>query len=408
MLVPPLVERIFKIPSEFTSEAKRALWITSLTFPLTFVSGSLSGLFAAVQRFDLVNIVKVLNSISIYLAGILCVYLNQNIPFIIITVLIAKILVLILQFIIARHLVPTFFKSRPSLRILKRVAGFAGWITLSNLINPLMFYVDRFLIGATLSMSALTYYSVPFDLAARLWVISTSLTMALFPAFATLLAKGDGEKTCDYFVKSIKFLVMVSGPIVCLMLAFSRTILDLWLGAEFANQSTMVLQILLISTLFDYPGIIATTLLEGAGNPRVLAIAKMAYLPIHAIIAFSALRLFGLAGAAMAIFVMRLIYAVLFTEVAMRMLSMEKSYLLSRLFPAYFSITLFAIASILLDYWASPLNLLYLLMLGFGLVGLYSMMAWMLVLDVSERLFIRTTISALLERSILKKSATRN
>ncbi len=407
-LTPILVERVFKIPPELISEGKLALWITSLTFPITFLSGSLSGLFAAFQRFGCVNLVKIINSISIYLAGLLCIYLEEDIPFIIALVLLSKVMVLAFQFLIAKQMVPSLFTIQLSRKIFHRVAAFAGWITLSNLINPLMFYIDRFLIGVVLGMSALTYYSVPFDVAARVWVISTSLTMVLFPAFATLIAEGESNKASDYFVKSIKFLVLVSGPVVCLMVAFSRTILDLWVGPEFSIQSTLVLQLLLISTLFDYPAIIASTLLEGAGKPRLIAIVKIVYLPIHALLAFVALDVLGLAGAALSVFAMRLIYSGLFTFAAIRLLNIGLAHLWGRLFPGYLTIVFFLAASLLIDYFQLSLGWSYTLALALGLVGFYGFAAWYAVLDAAERLFIRRTISTLLAQSVFKRIKMRS
>lgn len=397
-LTPFLVERVFEIPEELITEGKHALWIASFTFPLTFVSGSLNGLFAAFQRFDLVNYVKVINSVSIYIAGLLCVYVGGDVPFIVTIVLLARVFVLFFQFLKAKQTISSFFTIEISQELFRRVAAFAGWITVSNIINPLMFYLDRFLIAAILSMSALTYYSVPFDLAARVWIISISLTMALFPAFATLIAQGERDKSYEYFLKSIKFLVVASGPVVCLMLVFSGYILDIWVGAQFAAQSTLVLQLLLVSTLIDYPGIIASTLLEGAGKPRLIAMVKMAYLPIHAMLIYGALTLFGLAGAALAIFVMRLIYSTVFSWAALRLLSMRANVFFKGIWPCYLIIVIFLAVAFFVGHWTISLGWPYMLISMLVLVGIYGIAAWYWILDSTERMFIIHSVNSLLGR----------
>lgn len=403
-LTPFLVERVFNIPQDLIEEGKKALWIASLSFPVTFISGSLNGLFSAFQRFDIVNVFKIINSVSIYIAGILCIYFGSKTPFIVMFVVLAKVVVLALQVFIARHLVPFFFRFQLSRKLFRSVADFAGWIAVSNILNSLAFYIDRFIIGATLSMSALTYYSVPFDLAARLWVISTSLTMTLFPAFAILIAKDDSQKVSDYFTKSIKFLVMVSGPVVCLLLVFSRRILEIWLGEEFAAQSTLVLQLLLAATLIDYPGIIASTLLEGAGQPRQIAMVKMLYLPIHALLIYIASDIYGIVGAALALVTLRVIYSIIFTLAAMRLLNMPKSRFFRNLLPSYFIIAAFMAAGIMMNSQAFSISWSYLFGLTLLLVSVYGLVAWYVILDPAERVFIGENSKALMVWLALTKS----
>jgi len=47
---------------------------------------------------------------------------------------------------------------------LSPLINYGGWITLTNLIVPVFFYLDRFLIGSLLSLGAVAYYTAPFEL----------------------------------------------------------------------------------------------------------------------------------------------------------------------------------------------------------------------------------------------------
>jgi O-antigen/teichoic acid export membrane protein len=42
---------------------------------------------------------------------------------------------------------------------------FGGWMTVSNVISPLTVSLDRFLIGALISMTAVAYYSTSWEIA---------------------------------------------------------------------------------------------------------------------------------------------------------------------------------------------------------------------------------------------------
>ncbi len=61
---------------------------------------------------------------------------------------------------------------------------FGGWMTVSNVLGPLMVTFDRFLIGSIISIAAVAYYSIPYEVVTKLWLISSALIGVLFPAFS--------------------------------------------------------------------------------------------------------------------------------------------------------------------------------------------------------------------------------
>ena len=63
----------------------------------------------------------------------------------------------------------------------KRLLEFGGWVTVTSIIGPLMVVLDRFAIGALLGAKAVTYYTVPFQLAEKTTVLPDALSAALFP-----------------------------------------------------------------------------------------------------------------------------------------------------------------------------------------------------------------------------------
>lgn len=57
----------------------------------------------------------------------------------------------------------------------REVIRFGGWVTVSKAVGPLMMYFDRFLIGSLLTMTAVAYYTVPYELVTKLWVLVDGL-----------------------------------------------------------------------------------------------------------------------------------------------------------------------------------------------------------------------------------------
>ena len=70
---------------------------------------------------------------------------------------------------------------------------FGGWVTVTSLVSPMMIILDRFIIGALLGAKAVSYYTVPFQLADRTGIIPFALSSALFPRFVGDAPRGRAE-----------------------------------------------------------------------------------------------------------------------------------------------------------------------------------------------------------------------
>lgn len=99
----------------------------------------------------------------------------------------------------------------PSLRMEKRfmpgavkpLFSFGGWMTISNIVGPLMLYLDRFVIGAVISVTAVAYYATSYEIVTKLWIISGALIASLFPAFAAY-NNDDESRTIQLLTKVLR------------------------------------------------------------------------------------------------------------------------------------------------------------------------------------------------------------
>jgi len=159
-------------------------------------------------------------------------------------------------------------------------------------------YSDRFFIGGLCTIAAVGYYSVSFDMLSRLGIFPTSLGMTLFPAFSTL--ESDQDKLKRLYVRSLKYLLLVMGPIVLVLIIFAGDILHLWLGSDWASKTTLVFQILAIGMLFNLLSHMPGHLLEGVGRPDLKAKLFFLYLFPYAVLLWFLISKFGIVGAALA------------------------------------------------------------------------------------------------------------
>ena len=61
--------------------------------------------------------------------------------------------------------------------LVKPLISFGGWITVSNVISPIMIYIDRLIIGSLVSITAVTYYLPSYELASKILFIPGSKTI---------------------------------------------------------------------------------------------------------------------------------------------------------------------------------------------------------------------------------------
>ncbi len=67
-------------------------------------------------------------------------------------------------------------------------------MTVTNVVGPVMVTMDRFLIGAMISITAVAYYTTPYEMVTKLWLIPAAMVGVMFPAFSTSLNKTGTER----------------------------------------------------------------------------------------------------------------------------------------------------------------------------------------------------------------------
>jgi O-antigen/teichoic acid export membrane protein len=298
--VPLLVTRLFKMPPSFIGQAKLSLYILCAAMPIMLGSDALRGVLEAAQRFDWVNYVKVPSSICFYLFAALAIPFGVKVTGIVTILVLIRLATgmayLLLSFRVIPGLRSGFRFSREAVRPL---TVFGGWVMVSNLTGPLFGYLERFMIASVLSVGMLTYYSVPFDLIAKAIIFPASLAPALFPYFSYHGGRG-GSEVSDVTSRSVKYLLLVMTPITALFCFFAKDILRLWLGAQFAAQSTVVLQVLALSFFLNALAYIPYTSVQALGRPELKAILDLVALPAYALYCWWLLHKFGINGAALA------------------------------------------------------------------------------------------------------------
>lgn len=299
MLIPYLIDHMFNLPPALKQEAQSALVVAVLSLPFVIVSTGSRGVLEAFQRFDLVNWIRIPLGIFNFAAPLLvATYLANDLSEITAVLVFAR-------FIFLCATMWLCFKINPALRpvqkiqsaLLKPLFSFGGWMTLTNLIGPMMVYLDRFVIGALISMSAVAYYVTPYEAITKMWIIPSALIGALFSAFSANLA-GHVERAVKQFENATFGIFLLMLPITMLVMAYASEGLTLWLGHDFAIHAVSVFQILAIGVFINSIGRVPSVFIQAAGRPDITAKLHLLQLPIYLLGLWYALGRWGVDGAA--------------------------------------------------------------------------------------------------------------
>lgn len=283
-------------------EAIRAVYAMACAMPFMLLTAGFRGILEARHAFGVVNLIRLPMGLFTFLGPLMVVLYSQT-PGLdsIAWVLVAgRVMSCAAHAYYAWHGLP---RDRSPLNwqagLLRPLFISGGWMTVSNVISPFMGYVDRFVIGALVSASAVAYYATPQELVTKLWVIPGALTAVLFPAFAAQMARAD-EQTWALFKKAVHWLFLALLPVTVALTLFAHQLLVIWINPVFADHCALLLQIFSIGILINCLAHIPFTLIQSAGAARLTALVHLVELPIFLLILWWLTSTHGTIGAAIA------------------------------------------------------------------------------------------------------------
>ncbi|HEU5228405.1 MAG TPA: flippase [Ktedonobacteraceae bacterium] len=299
---PWYVYRVIKIPPTLQHEALVSFYWLSASLPVVVITAGLRGILEAVQEFRLATIIRIPIGIFTYLGPVLVIPLSHSVASIVAVLVVARLLACIGYFFACFAVLPDMkrvgFASPASVLSLLR---FGAWMTVSNAVSPLMLWFDRFVIAAMVSVSAAAYYAIPNEVVIRLTIVPYALLGVLFPAFSTASAH-DPERLGVLWQATLRYIFIAQFPIILLLIAFAPQWLHVWLGADFAQNSSLVARWLLAAILINSVATVPYSHLQSIGRPDITAKLQVIELFLYAGVLFVLARRFGINGVAVAWF----------------------------------------------------------------------------------------------------------
>jgi O-antigen/teichoic acid export membrane protein len=312
LLTPMITSDFLNVPEDLKVEANEAFYLIAISVPFVIGVASLRGVLEAQNRFTLLNLIKIPAGLLNYILPAIVSLYSNSLTLIILLMTLSRVLLL---FVYGYYC----FKPLPAsdgftlfdYKLVKKLLRYGSWLTVSNIIGPIMVYFDRFLIGSILTLTLLTYYTTPYEVVTKLLIIAGSATTVLFPVFTNLYIS-DRIKLNKIFSQSVKGLFFFLFPVILFFCFFSNNILEVWIGKDFVTNSSTVFQLLSIGVLLNSLAAIPFTAIQAFNRPDISAKIHLAELLPYLLILIVFARQFGIAGVALAWSLRNLVDAFMF------------------------------------------------------------------------------------------------
>lgn len=296
---PALVISLLNVSSELRDEAITALRVLALGVPIVILTAGLVGLLEARQRFATIAMIRGPLGILTFAGPLLTLQFSPSIVGATAALLISRLIALIVYFYSAARAepalnVPQWLKRQELYALL----NFGGWLTVTNIVGPLMTYLDRFLISAQLGLTSVAYYVTPYEVLSRIQMLPQAIMGVLFPAMAT--EQSQEQRLVALYVYGGKVVCWTMLPITAGFFLLAPEALLLWLGEDFRQMATPVVQWLAAGWMINTLAHPALTVLQSTGRPDLVAKTHLAELLPYLAVLWWLAASYGIAGVAAA------------------------------------------------------------------------------------------------------------
>ncbi|HJZ74199.1 MAG TPA: oligosaccharide flippase family protein [Vicinamibacterales bacterium] len=277
--------------------------IVMLIISLSVAVGTAVSVFGAVtngfQRFDLNNLVGTAASVITAAVNVAVLLAGYGL----VELVAATTAVRLLSYVVYRA---NAYRVFPAMQIrirwfrrerLREVTSLSVFMLLIDWANKLNYSVDALIIGAFLNTSAVAVWTVGQRLAEVIQRLTNQLNEVLFPTVVDNDTAERVHRLQAILVQGTRLSLATVVPMGGAMILMAAPLVQAWVGPEFAG-SVAVLQLLALTVIVRIGTATASTLLKGAGEHRLVAVANIAAAVVNVAVSVAIVAPFGLVGVA--------------------------------------------------------------------------------------------------------------
>lgn len=149
----------------------------------------------------------------------------------------------------------------------KKLFGFGYKMQVSRLGGLIAFQTDKLLITYFLGIGLVVFYQLGSRITSMMREFPLLLVSAIIPAASELNAKKDHDTLYKVYVRTSKYLALVSFPLTAFVILTAPLIMLTWMGQGY-ERSVLVIQFLAFGYFANLMGGVASSMGAGVGRPE--------------------------------------------------------------------------------------------------------------------------------------------
>lgn len=289
------------VQQDMVTDTRQALIWCAVGIPMATLTAGCRGVLEGFLKFKESNILRLMLGIANFLFPVLAVvFIEPSLTYVAVSLVIARALILALSIaqvrrdVLMKHV---FLFSGSS--VYKEFGKFGSWLTVSNLVSPLMVVSDRFFLAAIAGTAVVAYYTVPFEIVIRALIIPAALTGVYF-AYASNLNNSNALEAEKFYKAKRKQTIFLMLGIGASIVLFSKIFLTLWMGKEFAEQAWVIMALMGIGIALNGMAQMPLSAIHASGQTKVVAQIHLTEFILYIPLLYVLIERFGATGAAFA------------------------------------------------------------------------------------------------------------
>jgi len=270
------------------------LWLVVLIIPISLLSSFFRNILRGKGEITNYNKIRILESTILLLAVIIfLLILKRNIFGAVFSYVLAGIGAGLFSIFLIKKIAKLRFSLNKNL--LKDSASYGGKVYLANAMSFLNYRLDMLLIAMFLAPAAIGLYSIAVGMAEKLFMMSGTLAIVLFPKISSLSSLEANTLTPKVARHTFFIMIIVS----LLLTILAAPLIKIFFGPAFL-PSVLPLLILLPGIIaFGVGGVLAADL-GGRGRPEFAIYSSLACIIVNVILNIILIPRWGISGAAFA------------------------------------------------------------------------------------------------------------
>lgn len=183
----------------------------------------------------------------------------------------------------------------PSIIVIYEIYKYGSWVTVSNIVGPLMMYSDRFFISFIMGVDYVQFYAIPQEAMQRLLLVPGAISNSVVSKLASIQKKENWILSAESILRSGKYIFAF---VVFLFFLVSKYFFVWWIGEEFWDSAVSIVYILLVGIYFNGVAQYYCSFLSSINMTRQIAIVHTIEFPFYITFLYIGLTEYGIHGAA--------------------------------------------------------------------------------------------------------------